>query len=99
MVLDLREPKGDLAARIQWIGETQSPVALICLYENYSQVMAHEELLHWVDDFIVPDALGEGELSARMKRSILRPQKDLERVRDQELLTALLGKIPDSIYF
>jgi PAS domain S-box-containing protein len=99
VILDMRGGEDYQAEAIKWIGELQCPVALICLCQDYHQMLAHQERLHLVDDIVVGDSLEPGELPLRITRAILNRRAGLERRQDQELLSALLDNVPDSIYF
>jgi len=99
LVLDLRCEAGHESEAIQWVGELQCPVALICLCEDYAQMQAYQDRLHLIDDIVVADSLRAGELPVRITRAVQNRRADLERRQDQELLTALLENAPDSIYF
>lgn len=99
VLLDLRDGYEDAAKMIHWVGELQSPVALICIVADYAQIAAQEERLHLSDDVVVPGSLARGELSPRISRAIQSRRADMERRQDQELLSALMENVPDSIYF
>jgi hypothetical protein len=72
---------------------------LICLCNDFSQVLNYKDRLQLVDDIVMIDALQPGELPVRITRAIENRRADLGRRQDQELLTALLHNVPDSIYF
>lgn len=99
VILDIRDEEGYEAEAIEWVGELQCPVALLCLSQDYSQPLKYEDQLQWVDEIVVADSLRPGELAVRLTRAIKNRRSDLERRQDQELLTALLKNMPDSIYF
>lgn len=99
VILDIRDGPADAAEMIQWVGELQCPVALICLCENYDQMQEHKDRLHLVNDIVVADSIQAGEFVLRISRAIQSRWSDLERRQDQELLSALLNNVPDSIYF
>jgi hypothetical protein len=99
VILDSRGDEGYEAEAIEWVGEIQCPVALICLCNDFSQVLNYKDRLQLVDDIVMIDALQPGELPVRITRAIENRRADLGRRQDQELLTALLHNVPDSIYF
>jgi len=99
VILDVREERGLERQTIRWVGETHTPVALICLCKNPKQVLRFSEELQWIDDCIAPEGLLEAELFPRIERAVRRRVVDFELERDQELLCALLDNTPDAIYF
>jgi len=84
---------------IQWVGELQCPVALICLCRDYRQILNHQDMLHLIDEIVVTGALQPHEFSVRLSHAIQSRRADMELRQDQELLTALMENVPDSIYF
>ena len=99
VILDMRVSGEDAAEIIQWVGELQCPVALICLCEDYGQLQPYEGMLHLINDMVIADSLKEGELTLRITRALGSRRADLQRRQDQELLSGLLDNLPDSIYF
>jgi len=84
---------------IQWVGELQCPVALICLCREYRQILDYQEVQHLIDGIVVAGALQPHEFSVRLSHAIQSRRADLELRQDQELLSALMENVPDSIYF
>lgn len=99
VILDMRVSKEDASVMIQWVGELQCPVALICLCEDYGQLEPYQAKLSLINDMVIADSLKEGELTLRITRAIGSRRADLQCRQDQELLKALLDNVPDSIYF
>lgn len=99
VILDIRKEAGHEAEVIEWVGELQCPIALICLCQDYGQILAYGNRLHLIDDIVLADSLQTGELPVRITRAIENRRADLERRQDQELLSSLLENVPDSIYF
>jgi PAS domain S-box-containing protein len=99
LILDVRGEESFVSEAIHWVGELQCPVALLCLCKDYEQILNYRDKLHLVDDVLVPESLQAGELPVRITRAIHNRRAGLERRQDQELLTALLDNVPDSIYF
>lgn len=85
---------------IRWVGELQSPVALICLCRDHRQILEqHQDNLHLIDEIVVAGALRPDEFSLRLTHAIRKRRAEQELRQDQELLTALMDHVPDSIYF
>ena len=84
---------------IQWIGELQSTVALICLCRTHEQLQDYIQVIHLIDDYILAEALPHGELCTRISHAIRRRLKEHELLHEQDLLSSLLENIPDAIYF
>lgn len=99
VILDMGVSDEDAAELIQWVGELQCPVALICLCQDYEQLQPYQTKLHLINDFVIADSLRAGELTLRISRAMSSRRADLQRRQDQELLSALLDNVPDSIYF
>lgn len=99
VLLDIRAGYSEAMQSIQWIGEIQSPIALICLCRNHEQLQDYNSVIHLIDDYILADTLPPGELSTRIGHAIRRCNKEHELLDEQTLLQSLLDNIPDSIYF
>ena len=99
LILDVRGQEAYIPEAIEWVGELQCPVALLCLCDDYSQILAYQDRLHWVDDILVAQSFQRDQLPVRLTRAILNRRTDLDRRQDQELLSSLLENVPDSIYF
>ncbi|PXA03163.1 hypothetical protein DDZ13_13135 [Coraliomargarita sinensis] len=99
VVLDLRSADDSVAGLIEWVGEFQCPVALFCLCRDCNQMQSYQEHLHLVDDILLAGGLQPGELPLRITRAVENRRAGLARRQDQELLSALLDNVPDSIYF
>jgi len=85
---------------IRWVGELQSPVALICLCRDFRQMLEqHQDDLHLIDEIVVPEALRPDEFAVRLSHAIRKCRAEQELLQDQELLTTLMDHVPDSIYF
>jgi PAS domain S-box-containing protein len=99
VILDVRCREDYIPEAIEWVGELQCPVALLCLCDDYSQILAYQDRLRWVDDVLLAGSLQQDELPVRLTRAIQHRRMDRERRQDQELLSTLLENVPDSIYF
>ncbi len=99
VLLDLRTDDNEALTAIRWIGELQSSAALICLCHSHGQLQGFKEFIHLIDDYILGDALQNGELPTRITHAIRRRRKEHELLQEQTLLHSLLENIPDSIYF
>ena len=99
ILLDIRTGHAEAMQSIQWIGESQSPVALICLCRSHEQLQDYTSVIHLIDDYILANALPQGELCTRISHAIRRRLKEHELLHEQNLLRSLLENIPDAIFF
>jgi len=99
VLLDIRAGYNEAMDSIQWIGERQGPVALICLCRDHDQLRCYKSVMHLIDDYILADTLPHGELSVRISHAIRRRLKEHELLHEQDLLRSLMDNIPDAIFF
>ncbi len=99
VLLDMRIDRSRALATIHQISNTCTSSALICLCREHEQLKTYGEIMHLVDDYIVPQSLMEGELAMRITHSIRRRSKEREFRHEQELYESLMNNIPDAIYF
>jgi PAS domain S-box-containing protein len=99
ILLDIRTDNTEAMDSIYWIGELQSPAALICLCRSHEQLQYYKSAIHLIDDYILADALSRFELSSRIGHAVRKRQKEHELLHEQNLLQSLLDNIPDTIYF
>ncbi len=99
ILLDMRIDRELSIKTIHQIGEDCNSSALICLCRNHEQLKTYGEVMHLVDDYIVPHSLMEGELTMRITHSIRRRNKERELSHESALYQSLMDNIPDSIYF
>jgi len=99
ILLDIRSGHAEAMQSISWIGEFQSPAALICLCHSHEQLQHYKSVIHLIDDYILAHTLPQGELSARISHATRKRLKEQELLHEQNLLRSLLENIPDAIYF
>lgn len=99
ILLDMRIETRQVLDAIHLIGGINGAVALICLCLDHAQLLAHKDIIHMVDDYIVVESLVKGELPTRISHAIRRRYKEDQLLIEQTLLRQLLQNIPDAIYF
>lgn len=99
ILLDMRIDRERTISTIHEIAEAYDLGALICLCRNHDQLKTYGEVMHLVDDYIVPQSLMKGELAMRIMHSIRRRAKEREFNYERELYDSLMNSIPDAIYF
>lgn len=99
ILLDMRIETRQVLDAIHLIGGSNGAVALICLCLDHAQLLAHKNIIHMVDDYIVVESLVKGELPTRISHAIRRRYKEDQLLIEQTLLRQLLQNIPDAIYF
>ncbi|MGB0259316.1 MAG: PAS domain-containing protein, partial [Coraliomargarita sp.] len=99
ILLDMRIDREQTIHTINKIGKKYNASALICICRNHEQFKTYGEVMHLVDDYVVPHSLMEGELAMRITHSIRRRNKEHELRHESDLYQSLIDNIPDSIYF
>jgi len=101
ILLDMRCGREYSLESIRYIGELQVGVALIALCRDHQQLQLqrYKEVIHCLDDYLLPDRLVEGELPTRISHAIRRRLKEQSLLHEKTLLQSLLDNIPDAIFF
>ena len=99
VLLDIRADRTPPISSIRTIAEHAGLGTLICLCNTHDQLKPYGEVLHLIDDYIVPHTQSEGELAMRITHAIRRRGNELELSNERELYESLMDNIPDAIYF
>lgn len=99
ILLDMRMDQAHALELIEWLGDQQSSVALIALCRDHNQLQNFNDVIHYIDDYLLADQLAPQELNTRITHALRRRSKEHNLLKEQNLLHSLLENIPDKIFF
>ena len=99
LLLDLSIEKRVVIAAIDFLAQSEQPIALICWCEDPLQLKRFQQIVDRIDDYIFGESPVGIELSIRIAHAIHKCRQKFKWLHEQQLLKALLDNIPDAIYF